>query len=155
MLKAVSVHIARFAPGQLRRILKIEGESFPADEWPPSLFLEYAADCPLFLVAKVGRIIAGYAVTSVRGERAELLSIAVAERFRGKGVAARLLTYTLRRLDRAEIGVMVLMVRRSNEGAIRLYRRFGFVRTHTVPGYYEDGESAWRMKKVLSDTLSE
>ena len=42
-----------------------------------------------------------------------------------------------------------LMVRRKNEAAIRLYRKLGFVRTATVPNYYEDQSTGWRMRLGL------
>ncbi|MBV8818013.1 MAG: GNAT family N-acetyltransferase [Acidobacteriaceae bacterium] len=144
------MRIVRFQLKNLRRILQIESESFPADEWPRDLFIQYADSCPLFLVAKVGRVIAGYAITSVRDKRAELLSLAVSRRFRRQGIAAQMLRFTIQRLRAGGVRFMMLMVRRNNVRAIDLYRRFRFVRVRTVAGYYEDGETAWRMKKTLS-----
>jgi ribosomal-protein-alanine N-acetyltransferase len=144
------LRIVRFQQRNLRRILEIESESFPTDEWPRELFVQYASSCPLFFVAKVGRVIAGYSITSVSEGRAELLSLAVSRRFRGQGVAAQLLRYTIRRLKIKRVRSMMLMVRRNNTRAIRVYRRFRFVRVRTVSGYYEDGETAWRMKRILS-----
>lgn len=41
------------------------------------------------------------------------------------------------------------MVRRDNAAAIRLYKKFGFVRTARINGYYEDGSAAWRMRLLL------
>lgn len=148
--RTVPVRIVRFQPGNLKRILDIESESFPNDEWPRDLFVQYASTCALFLVAKVGRVIAGYSITCVRQHRAELLSIAVSARFRGQGIAAQLLRYTIRRLRRMGAQSVMLMVRRNNTRAIGLYRQLRFVRVRTVSGYYEDGETAWRMKKTLS-----
>ncbi|MEY2262323.1 GNAT family N-acetyltransferase, partial [Rhodanobacter denitrificans] len=36
-----------------------------------------------------------------------------------------------------------------NAAAIGLYERRGFRRTGHQPGYYEDGEDAWRYEKPL------
>ena len=145
-----ALKIVRFQPKNLKRILQIESESFPSDEWPRELFKQYASSCPLFLVAKVGRVIAGYSITSVQEQRAELLSLAISRRFRGQGIAAQMLRFTIQRLRARGVRFMMLMVRRNNARAIQLYRRFRFVRVRTVAGYYEDGETAWRMKKTLS-----
>jgi ribosomal protein S18 acetylase RimI-like enzyme len=64
-------------------------------------------------------------------------------------VATALLKNTLRKVRRAGAQAAWLMVRRENEGAIRLYRRLGFARTATVPDYYEDGATGWRMRVIL------
>jgi ribosomal-protein-alanine N-acetyltransferase len=57
---------------------------------------------------------------------------------------------TLRRLVSRGDARVNLTVRVSNQDAIRLYLRFGFRRVRRVPGYYEDGEDGWRMRKMLT-----
>jgi ribosomal-protein-alanine N-acetyltransferase len=111
------------------------------------MFLEYFERYPeLFVVAKLGRRIAGYAITCVDGERAELASIAVDPAYRVHGVGTAMVNYTARALRRRRVRDWYLMVRIENESAIRFYKRFGFVRTRTVRDYYEDGCDAWRMR---------
>ena len=72
-------------------------------------------------------------------------------RYRQEGVATALLSATFRKLRKHGAEAVSLMVRRENEPAIRLYRKLGFVRTATVPDYYENGASraGWRMRKNL------
>ena len=131
----------------LQRILQIERESFLAYAWPGDLFRHYAAACPrLFLIAKVGRRIAGYSITCVDRPGAELVSIAVASRYRGHGIAKRLLRSTLRKLEGAAVRTLWLTVRPKNGAAIRLYRGLGFVRRNTIHKYYEDGSDGLRMR---------
>jgi [ribosomal protein S18]-alanine N-acetyltransferase len=135
----------------LPKILNIEKQSFGADAWPEGLFLEYSRNSRgLFLVVWVGRVAAGYSIASTRKDTAEIASIAVLAEYRGRKLASKLLTRTIWRLRRMSIEKIMLMVRRDNHGAIDLYRKFGFVRTATVHGYYEDGAVAWRMRLVLS-----
>lgn len=136
---------------ELPSILKIERESFGADAWPPDLFREYARYNPrLFLVARAGPGIAGYSITCVTPGKAEIVSIAVSPKYRGRGIASRLLSASIRGAWRAGASTVMLMVRRDNTAAIQLYRRFGFVRTATVKGYYEDGGTGWRMRLLQS-----
>ena len=143
--------IRRFQSRDLPRILKIENQSFGVDAWPAGLFREYARACPrLFLVAWVGRVAAGYSVTCVNKNTADIASIAVLPRYRGRRIASKLLQRTITKLQRLGVDTLTLMVRRENHGAIELYRKFGFVRTATVAGYYEDGATAWRMRLVLN-----
>ncbi len=114
------------------------------------MLLEYFARYPdLFLVAKFGRRIAGYAITCAGRERAELASIAVDPAYRAHGVGAALIEHTAVGLRRRRVRHWCLMVRTANESAIRFYKRFGFVRTRTVRGYYEEGGDAWRMSLRL------
>jgi ribosomal-protein-alanine N-acetyltransferase len=147
---AVGVKIGKFQIHSLNRILRIEREAFGRYAWKGELFREYASACAdLFLVAKINRSIAGYSITCVRGNRAELDSIAVAVKFRQKGVARALLRFVVRKLRRVGIKSLALMVRRDNQAAIELYRSLGFARVRTVSRYYEDGASGWRMQVTL------
>jgi ribosomal-protein-alanine acetyltransferase len=144
------ITIRRFRVGDLPRILTIERESFGTDAWPAELFREYAAECPeMFLVARAGLRVAGYSITCMVRHGAEIASIAVLPRFRGRGIARALLARSIRMVRRREAAAIWLMVRRDNRAAIELYRSFGFARTGTVYAYYEDGSVAWRMRLDL------
>ena len=88
-------------------------------------------------------------MTSVKGERAELVSITVDAAERGKGVASALLRSTRRRLLLRGVTRFYLMVRCGNVPAIRLYEKFGFRRLRRTPKYYEDGSDGWLMAVPL------
>jgi ribosomal-protein-alanine N-acetyltransferase len=145
-----SVSIRAFENSDLPGILRIERESFDGDAWPREVFLEYAPKrADLFLVARVEGRIAGYSIAYLTRHGAEIASLGVRPRYRQKGVATALLRATFRKLRRSGAKAVWLMVRRKNEEAIRLYRKAGFVRTGTVPNYYEDRSSGWRMRMGL------
>lgn len=128
----------------------MERESFDRDAWPREVFLNYAAAVPdLFLVARVDGRIAGYCIACLTRHGAEIASLAVRPLYRQRGVATALLNATIRKLRRSGAAAVWLMVRRRNEAAIRLYRKFGFVRTGTVPDYYDDRSAGWRMRMDL------
>jgi ribosomal-protein-alanine N-acetyltransferase len=144
------IKIRLFETRDLPRILRIEDRSFGQDAWPAELFQEYARTSPkLFLVAIVGRRIAGYSIACLRAQTAELASIAVLPDDRGRGVATRILKAIRRKVRRRGATAMWLMVRPDNKTAIALYRNLGFVRTSSVRGYYEDGSAGWRMRVML------
>jgi ribosomal-protein-alanine N-acetyltransferase len=145
-----TVTIRPFEKSDLTGILRMERESFDHDAWPRETFLEYAAAAPdLFLVARADAHIAGYSVACLTRHGAEIASLAVRPRFRERGVATALLSTTFRKLRRLRSKTVWLMVRRKNEEAIGLYRKLGFVRTETVPDYYDDHASGWRMRMSL------
>jgi [ribosomal protein S18]-alanine N-acetyltransferase len=144
------VTVRVFEKSDLPGILRIEGESFRADAWPREVFLEFASASPdLFLVARVDGRIAGYSIACTTRHGAEIASLAVRPQYRQKGIATALLRGTLRKLRRSGARAVWLMVRRQNEAAIRLYRKLGFVRSGTVPNYYDDRSSGWRMRLGL------
>ena len=138
------IQIRRFERRDLKRIVDVERESFGKDAWPANAFLEYWRESPeLFLVALLGRRIAGYSIARLTWRGAEIESIAVDPRYRSRGVAQALLDVTLVRLGATALR---LMVSTENEAALRFYRRYGFVRTRRVKHYYGHGRDAWRMR---------
>ena len=134
----------------LDEVLLVEHASFGKDAYDRKLFAEYCHKCgELFLVAVAHRRICGYSLTCVRGDRAELVSIATNPESRRAGVASALLGSTLRRLRRLKVARIGLMVRVTNHTAIRFYMKFGFTKVKRVPEYYEDGNDGWLMRLVL------
>jgi ribosomal-protein-alanine N-acetyltransferase len=131
----------------LRRILDIEASSFGRDAWERPIFVNALDESPdLFVVARLGGRIAGYSITYVERGAGELLSIAVHPLYRQKGVGDVLMRFTKGELQRRGVTAWRLMVRIDNLPAIGFYRRFGFVRTRTVRGYYGKGVDGWRME---------
>jgi ribosomal-protein-alanine acetyltransferase len=148
------IRIRRFSPDDLRSVCSIEDQCFGIDRWPRECFLWYANASPgLFLVAVRGAQIVGYSIAMVRCGRASIDSIAVRSAVRQSGVGSALLRETIRRLRRRRTQNVTLMVRRNNDAAIRLYRRFGFRRVATIARYYEDGAAGWRMSLRLTPAV--
>jgi ribosomal-protein-alanine acetyltransferase len=138
------VDVRQFDRRNLHRIVEIEQASFAKDAWPAEAFLEYWRESPeLFLIARLGRRIAGYSIARVGWRGAELESIAVHPLYRGRGVARALLDATVARLRAVTLR---LMVSTDNAPALRFYRQYGFVRTRLVKRYYGAGRDAWRMR---------
>jgi ribosomal-protein-alanine N-acetyltransferase len=147
--RSLSIHIRPFARRDLDRVLEIERASFGKDAWPADAFLDYWRDAPeLFLMASLGRRIAAYSIARTTWRGAELESIAVDPRYRGRGAGQALLDATVDRLDGAS--TLRLMVSTENVAALRFYRQYGFVRTRLVKRYYGAGRDAWRMRLNLA-----
>ena len=144
------VTVRPFEKSDLPGILRIEKESFDRYAWPRDVFVEYARLVPdLFLVARVAGRIAGYSIACLSRHGAEIASLAVHPRHRKGGVATALLKAAVRKVRRSGAQAVRLMVRSQNQEALALYRKLGFVHTGTVPDYYEDGCSGWRMRIAL------
>ena len=82
------------------------------------------------------RELAGFILSRMAAGEAEILSVAVTTRWRGRGVARRLLDLHLRRLAGLGVGAVFLEVEEGNKPALRLYDRAGFREVGRRPGYY-------------------
>jgi ribosomal-protein-alanine N-acetyltransferase len=94
--------------------------------------------------ATVGRTTVGFILSRMAGEEAEILSVAVAPTWRGRGISTSLLMLHLRRLAGHAMRAVFLEVGEQNEPARRLYARAGFEEVGRRQGYYQtaEGESA-------------
>jgi len=142
--------VRRLRLADLNRIMEIERASFGDEAYDRNLFAEYFHKCgELFLVAEHGRKVRGYMIACIRGEQAELVSVAVDPAARRKGAASALMESALRRLRRRGIARISLMVRVTNDQARAFYESYGFEKVRRAPQYYEDGGDGWRMAKNL------
>jgi len=94
--------------------------------------------------ATVGAKLAGFIISRQAADEAEILSVAVMSRQRGRGLARQLLTLHLRRLAGLGTRAVFLEVDENNRPAIRLYDRAGFREVGKRPNYYAapDGKPA-------------
>lgn len=86
--------------------------------------------------ATIGRHLAGFIISRMAADEAEILSVAVASSYRGRSVARALLRHHLGRLAALGIRSVFLEVDEGNESALRLYRRAGFTEVGRRAGYY-------------------
>jgi ribosomal-protein-alanine N-acetyltransferase len=92
--------------------------------------------------AMVGPSLAGFILSRIAADEAEILSVAVAASRRGKGLARQLLDLNLRRLAGLGARTVFLEVDEGNEPARRRYRRAGFREVGRRKGYYPAGQGA-------------
>ena len=141
------IAVRRCREADLNRVLTIERASFGADAWPRELFLELLETNPtLFLVGTIGGEVTGYVAAVKRREAAELASLAVHPRGRGRGLARAMMKRVLARLESEGAGECWLTVRPGNRRAISLYRFLGFTRVRRVKDYYGPGRDGLRMR---------
>ena len=90
-----------------------------------------------------------FAIWQMAGDECELLSVAVEQAERGKGLAKELMEYCQRELAGQGVKSFFLEVRENNAAAISLYEKMGYEKIAERKGYYADGENAVVMKLVL------
>ncbi|KIZ40714.1 MULTISPECIES: ribosomal protein S18-alanine N-acetyltransferase [Rhodopseudomonas] len=103
---------------------------------------------------RVGRRIVGFVASRMAADEAEILSIALAPGYRGRGLSRGLLLTHLGHLAGRGIVKVFLEVEENNQPALRLYNWAGFVVAGRRERYYRqpDGEqlNALLMRRDLS-----
>ncbi len=82
-------------------------------------------------------------------KKGHIVSIAVMDVYKGKGLGSRLLTAAMTGMARYGCRESFLEVRKSNTHAVALYRKFDYEIVRCVKGYYIDGEDACIMATKL------
>jgi len=108
-----------------------------SDPWSEaSVASELANPLSLWIVAVEGSAVLGYVGSqSVMGE-ADMMNLAVSPENRKRGIGAQLVQTLIARLQEIGVHSLALEVRQSNDAAISLYGRLGFVQIGRRPGYY-------------------
>ena len=99
--------------------------------------------------AMIGRTMVGFILSRTAAGEAEILSVAIAPAWRGRGFARPLLDLHLRRLAGLGVRAVFLEVDEHNEPACRLYRNAGFSEVGMRKGYYQEGASALVLRRDL------
>ncbi len=96
------------------------------------------------VAAGAGDAAAGFVLSRVAADEAEVLSIAVMPERRGEGIAGRLLDAHREMLRFARARMLFLEVEDANAAALALYRRQGFQEVSRRDAYYRkaDGSAA-------------
>ncbi|MFS8640690.1 MAG: ribosomal protein S18-alanine N-acetyltransferase [Symbiobacteriaceae bacterium] len=144
------ITIHPMTPADLDQVMEIERLSY-LTPWSREAFAsELLQRYTVYLVARAGDRVVGFAGMHVLYELAHVTNIAVHPEFRGQGIGERLMRELIRIARRRGAVRMTLEVRVGNAPARALYRKLGFV---TEPGavrrgYYTDtGEDAIIMWK--------
>lgn len=110
-----------------------------SEPWSENAYLSTLVnENAVYLVAEKddGELIGICGLLDILGE-GDISNVAVAENFRRQKIAERMLTELLKRGKERGITAFTLEVRASNEAAIRLYEKFGFVSEGRRKNFYE------------------
>ena len=134
----------------LDEVLDIERKSF-VTPWTREMFLSDIARNPAarYIVLEQDGAVAGYAGMWLVLDEAQIVNVAVAPQYRGKGLSHILLGDILQLAADSGMVSATLEVRRGNAAARRLYRDHKFVEVGCRKGYYSDtGEDAILMTAI-------
>ena len=166
MQKAI---VARVGDYQIRRcerddiqsVININAETLP-EHYSDYFYYEILAEFPeTFLVAELDGSLIGYVMCRIEygfshlkrlglARKGHIVSIAVREQHRGKGVGTMLMQTSQEAMLAKAATESYLEVRVTNSEAITLYQRLGYKVTSRLEAYYKDGEAALVMAAPLA-----
>lgn len=138
--------IRRMKKEDVLQVAQIEAQVF-SRPWSRQGFMD-ALNNPaaLFLVEEqevadttgaVSRMIAGYIGMYIALDEGEITNVAVFEPLRKQGTGSRLVQAMIQEARQRAVTRIVLEVRCSNEPAIQLYEKYGFLKVGVRKGFYE------------------
>ena len=149
---APEVDVAPMVREDLDGILAIERASYRSP-WTAEVFLgeQHRSWAHLDVLRERGGEVRGYVNHWLVGDEVHILNVAVHPDFRRRGLGARLLDHVAAFALEKRCRYVTLEVRRSNRGALMLYRRHQFRPVAVRPRYYEDGEDAIVMLRAVAE----
>ena len=90
----------------------------------------------------IGFLLGGYTALP---RQAHILSIAILQEYRGRGLGKKILTYFLNTTKRLNYNNVKLEVNVDNHKAIKMYEEYNFKIESKIRKYYQDGSDAYLM----------
>ena len=129
--------VRKMQPEDLLQVCEIEKDNFSLP-WSEKSFLEsMERNDTLFLVALNGEEVAGYLGCYCVAGEGEITNVAVKSSYRRQGIGGKLLETLYEEAKVLHTQEFFLEVRESNEAAIGLYSRQGFVKEGVRKNFYE------------------
>jgi ribosomal-protein-alanine N-acetyltransferase len=137
------VESAEFRPmtaEHLDQVIEIEHRAY-LHPWTKGIFKDCLRVGYSCWVCGGSEDIYGYGVLSVAVGEAHVLNVCVDPKYQNQGIGRRLLIQMIDVARRRNADTVLLEVRPSNRGAIKLYESMGFNEVGVRRGYYPDGDS--------------
>jgi len=136
----MEVKIKKMTEKDIDQVLKIEKESFNSP-WSRHSFLRDINDnsYSIYLTAQTEDKVVGYIGSWLLIDELHITNLAVAPEYRQQGIATKLLKKVINMVENdssAQLSLITLEVRESNQAAIKLYQKLGFSRVKMRPNYY-------------------
>ena len=145
----------------LQFVININMLTLP-EHYSDYFFNSLLAELPeAFIVAEIKTQIVGYIMCKIEFgfsnfrklgfvKKGHVVSIAVLEAHQGKGIGTALMLEGINGVLSRKSDEIYLEVRVSNETAVQMYKKLGFITKSRLKTYYRDGEDAFLMAKDLS-----
>ncbi len=140
-------------PKDVEKVGRLERKVF-SRPWPERAFLnDILSDRPVFYRVCYGEdSLLGYLGAHIEDEKMHIVNMAVEPSWQRCGIGGELLKRALDFARKKSIAEIYLEVRRSNQAAISLYKKYGFEEDSIRRSYYaRSGEDAIIMVRGMAD----
>lgn len=148
-----TVHVRWLIRQDMRSVTEIENHSFEYP-WSETEFITALRqrNC-IGMVAEINEQVVGFMVYELHKARLEVLSIAVHQDFRKRGVGKAMIYKLISKLSYERRNKISLMVRESNLDALNWLKRLGFRALGITSNFYEDStDDAIQMRYWVGQT---
>jgi len=154
-------NIRRAESSDLISVMEINLKTLP-EHYSDYFYESLLAEIPeAFIVAEIGGKHVGYIMCKTEYgfsnfkklgfvKKGHMVSIAVLDEYRKKGIGKALVEESVNGVKLKKCDEFYLEVRSSNNDAVRLYEKLGFVIRQKLDAYYRDGEDAYLMAIELN-----
>ncbi|MBT8173732.1 MAG: ribosomal protein S18-alanine N-acetyltransferase [Nitrosopumilus sp.] len=154
-------NIRRAEPSDLISVMEINLKTLP-EHYSDYFYESLLAELPeAFIVAEIEGKHVGYIMCKTEYgfsnfkklgfvKKGHVVSIAVLDEYRRKGIGKALVEESVNGVKLRKCDEFYLEVRCSNNEAVRLYEKLGFVIRQQLNAYYRDGEDAYLMAIELN-----
>ena len=152
--------LRRTEPGDLIPVMEINLKTLP-EHYSDYFYESLLSEMPeAFLLGEIGGKTVGYIMCKTEYgfsnfkklgfvKKGHMVSVAVLPEFRRMGIGRALVEEAIKGVRIHKCDEMYLEVRCSNNEAVILYERMGFIIRHRLKTYYRDGEDAYMMSIEL------
>ncbi|MFG1450509.1 MAG: ribosomal protein S18-alanine N-acetyltransferase [Thermoplasmataceae archaeon] len=146
----VQGYIREFQRDDIYDVMDIARNSF-SEYYSSSLIMDlYSAWPQAFRVYVLNESVQGFIIGARNHEgEARILLLAVRSELRSQGIGKSLMENFINFAIQNHLMSIRLEVKVDNESAIAFYRKFGFVITSRIKGYYSDSSDAFTMWKII------
>ncbi|WP_316506342.1 N-acetyltransferase [Nitrosopumilus sp.] len=154
-------NIRRAEPSDLIPVMEINLKTLP-EHYSDYFYESLLAELPeAFIVAENSENRIGYIMCKTEYgfsnfkklgfvKKGHVVSVAVLDEYRKKGIGRALVEESVKGVRLRKCDEFYLEVRCSNNDAVRLYEKLGFIIKQQLNAYYRDGEDAYLMAIELS-----
>ncbi len=129
----------------------MEKEAFGADAYSFRVLKYLLTYADIFVVAVSDDVLVGYICGEYILDRGHIISIAVKNEYRGRGIGSELLNIFIKDAIDRKIREVYLEVAVDNLNAINFYLKRNFHITDRIRGYYRAGTDAYIMSKKIGE----
>lgn len=149
MLEELSISLLKLE--EIKDIVELEQKHF-INPWDYDAYLNEFNNnpCAYIYVLKLKDRIIGYIDYWITFDSATIAKICIDKEYQGRGFSTYLMDKMIKNVKRENVQFVTLEVRKSNESAIGLYKKYGFYVETIKKQYYQNLEDAlymiWEVK---------